>query len=162
MTTPYIQPIPGSYLRAFYRSVAQVLRLTPTLQPGGGMAVAWNQVTDILDNYLDTPGLLACRLDLQFIRPGKDAPMPLLAGRAPDRVGVLFYDMPTDASGMPLIKAGDRFHLISGPVFGTFELRQVPEVAQDFLGPRHAENQVIEVSHQLQPGSLTPFPGSRP
>ena len=34
--------------------------------------------------------------------------MPLVAGRAPDRVGVLFYDMPVDASGMPLLKAGDR------------------------------------------------------
>jgi len=145
--------------RGLYRSVAQVLRLQPTLQAGGGMSVAWAPVTDILDPYLATPGLIACRLDLQFTRPGKDAPMPVVAGRAPDRVGVLFYDLPTDVSGLPLVKAGDRFQLVSGPVDGTFELRQVPEVAQDYTGAAHAENQVIETSQALQPGSYTPFPG---
>lgn len=162
MTTPYVPQVPVSLTRGLYRSVAQVMRLQPTLQAGGGMAVVWSVVTDILDPYLVTPGLIACRLDLQFTRPGKDAPMPLVAGRAPDRVGVLFYDMPTDASGLPLIKAGDRFQMVSGPITGTFEMRQVPEMAQDYLGAAHAENQVIEVSQALQPGSYTPFPGGAP
>ena len=142
--------------------MAQVLRLQPVLQAGGGMSVSWAPVTDILDPYLATPGLLACRLDLQFIRPGKDAPMPLVAGRAPDRVGVLFYDMPADVNGLPLLKAGDRFEMVSGPIVGTFELRQVTEIAQDFLGAHHGENQVMEVSQALQPGSYTPFPGGIP
>jgi hypothetical protein len=142
--------------------VAQVLRLQPVLQAGGGMSVSWAALTDILDPYLDTPGQLACRLDLQFTRPGKDAPMPLVAGRAPDRTGVMFCDMPTDVSGLPLIKAGDRFQMVSGPIAGTFEVRQVPEVAQDYIGAAHAEFQVIEVSQALQPGSYTPFPGGTP
>lgn len=159
MTTPYIPFAPLSPARGLYRSVAQVMRLAPTLQAGGGMSVSWAAVTDILDPYLNTPGLIACRLDLLFTRPGKDAPAPLVAGRAPDRTGVLFYDLPTDVNGLPLVKAGDRFQLVSGPIDGTFELRQSPEVAQDYIGATHAENQVVEVSQALQPGSYTPFPG---
>lgn len=162
MTSPYVPYAPGSPARALYSSVAQVRRLTPVLTAGGGMSVTWEPVTDILDPYVSTPGQLACRLDLQFTRPGKDAPMPLVAGRAPDRVGVLFYDMPADASGLPLIKAGDRFEMVSGPIAGTFELRQNPEIAQGYVGAAHAENQVIEVSQALAPGSYTPFPGGTP
>ena len=162
MTTPYVPYSPGSLARGLYTSVASVLRLQPVLQAGGGMIVTWQQVTDILDPYLDTPGLIACRLDLQFTRPGKDAPMPLVAGRAPDRVGVLFFDMPADVNGLPLIKAGDRFQMVSGPIVGTFELRQSPEVAQSYTGAAHCENQVTEVSQALQPGSYTPFPGGAP
>ncbi len=160
MTTPYVPYAPSSPARALYTSVAQVLRLQPTLQPGGGMSVAWSAVTDILDVYLDTPGLLACRLDLQFTRPGKDAPMPMVAGRAPDRVGVLFYDMPADSSGLPLLKAGDRYQMVSGPIVGTFEMRQVPELAQGYAGLNHGENQIVECSQALQPGSYTPFGGN--
>lgn len=162
MTTPYVPYSTGSLTRGLYRSVAQVLRLQPTLQDGGGMSVSWSAVTDILDPFLSTPGQIACRLDLQFTRPGKDAPMPLVAGRAPDRVGVMFCDMPADASGLPLLKAGDRFQMVSGPIAGTFEVKQVPEIAQDYIGASHAEFQVIEVSQALQPGSYTPFPGGRP
>jgi hypothetical protein len=162
VTTPYVPSVPASMARGLYRSVAQVLRLSSVLQAGGGMSVTWQPVTDILDPYLVTPGLIACRLDLAFTRPGKDALMPLVAGRAPDRTGVLFYDMPTDVNGLPLIKSGDRFAMVSGPVPGTFELRQVPEAAQDYLGAAHAENQVTEVSQALQPGGYTPFPGNGP
>ena len=160
MVTPYVPAVAGSPARAFYRSVAQVLRLQPVVQPGGGMSVSWAPLSAILDPYLNIPGQLACRLDLQWTRRGKDAPMPLVAGRAPDRVGVLFYDMPVDVNGLPLLKAGDRYELISGPLVGTFEMRQVPEAAQDFLGAQHCENQVTETSQALQPGSYTPFGGN--
>jgi hypothetical protein len=136
------------------------MRLQPVLTAGGGMSVTWSAVTDILDPYQAGPGLMACRLDLQFTRPGKDAPMPLVAGRAPDRVGVLFYDMPADVNGLPLLKAGDRLQMVSGPIAGTFELRQTPEPAQGYAGIHHAENQIVEVSQALQPGSYTPFPGA--
>ena len=159
MTTPYQPYAPISPARGLYRSVAQVMRLQPVLQDGGGMSVTWSAVTDILDPYISTPGQISCRLDLQFTRRGKDAPMPLVAGRAPDRVGVMFCDMPADANGLPLLKAGDRFQMVSGPIVGTFEVKQVPEVAQDYIGASHAEFQVIEVSQALQPGSYTPFPG---
>jgi hypothetical protein len=162
VTDPYVPFAPSSPARALYRSVAQVLLLQPTLQAGGGMSVSWSPVTDVLDAYLGTPGMLACRLDLQFTRPGKDAPMPLVAGRAPDRVGVMFCDMPADAGGLPLLKAGDRFQMVSGPIVGTFQVNQIPEIAQDYIGAAHAEFQVVEVSQALQPGSYTPFPGGSP
>jgi hypothetical protein len=138
------------------------MRLQPTLQAGGGMVVSWAAVTDILDPFLNTPGLIACRLDLMFTRPGKDALMPLVAGRAPDRTGVMFCDMPADVNGLPLLKAGDRFQMVSGPIAGTFEVRQTPEIAQDYIGAAHAEFQVTEVGQFLQPGSYTPFPGGTP
>lgn len=163
MTTPYQPQFPmQSPLRALYRSIAQVTRLQASLVTGGTASVSWQPVTDILDMWLDQPGLIKCRLDLQFVRPGKDQPMPLVAGRAPDRVGVLFFDPATDENGLPLIKAGDRLVMVSGPVTGTFEMRVVPDPAQDLLGTHHMEVQVIETSQALQPGSLTPFPGSRP
>jgi hypothetical protein len=78
-----------------------------------------------------------------FVRPGKDAPMPLVAGRAPDRVGTLFCD-PT-----PHLKAGDRIHAIDGPVTGTFEIRAIPDVAVGFGIGHHMEVQLIEVAQEL-------------
>ena len=136
------------------------MRLQPVLQDGGGMSVSWAAVTDILDPVLLTPGLIACRLDLLFTRPGKDAPMPLVAGRAPDRVGVLFCDMPADVNGLPLVKAGDRFQLVSGPIAGTFEVRTVPEIAQDYIGAtsrRIPGHRIQSIAHSGQLYSIPRF-----
>jgi len=146
----------------FYTSACQVLRNVPQLDDSGGMTLGWTPVTDIVDPELDQPGLLQCRLDLQLVRPGKDAPAPLAAGRAPDRVGVAFFDLAAGPDGAPLVRAGDRLECVAGPVYGTFEIRVVPDVAQDLTGGHHVEVQVIEVSQMLQPGSPTPFPGSPP
>lgn len=162
MTTPYQGFAPGQGLRMFYTSACQVLRNVPQLDDSGGMTLGWTPVTDIVDPELDQPGLLQCRLDLQLVRPGKDAPAPLAAGRAPDRVGVAFFDLAAGPDGAPLVRAGDRLECVAGPVYGTFEIRVVPDVAQDLTGGHHVEVQVIEVSQMLQPGSPTPFPGSPP
>lgn len=163
MTHPYAGYAPGQGgMSMFYSSVCQVLRLVPSLVAGGGMAMAWNPVATVVDPILDQPGQLKCRLDLTFIRPGKDQPAPLVAGRAPDRVGVCFFSLATDDDGAPLILAGDRLKCVAGPIFGMFELRVVPDVAQDMIGAHHIECQVVEVSQALKPGSATPFPGSRP
>jgi hypothetical protein len=159
MTTPYVPQIAQSTMRILYTSKAQVLRLQATLESGSA-TVVWTPVTDILDPYLMEPGRFMCQLDLQFTRPGKDQPMPLVAGRSPDRVGVLFFDPVTDKDGFPLILAGDRINMVEGPIRGTFEIRVIPEVAQDLLGAHHIETQVIEVSQATKPGSVTPFPGS--
>lgn len=165
MTTPpepYVPLVPLNPMRALYTSVARVLRITPTLDDGGSMTVTWSPLAVILDPYLNLPGQIACRIDLGFIRRGYDMPMPLVAGRAPDRVGVAFFDCVTDVNGLPLILAGDRLQLISGPITGTFDIRQVPDVAQQFTGAHHVEVQVIEVSQALQAGGQMPFPGGAP
>jgi hypothetical protein len=163
VTTPYtpIVPLQGG-MRALYNSVAQVTRLTPVLGPNGGMTMSWNPLSVTLDNFINQPGLLGCRLDLTFVRRGVDQPMPVTAGRAPDRVGVVFFDLITDSNGIPLVLAGDRLVMQSGPIVGTFDLRVIPDVAIDFLGAHHVETQAVEVAASLTPGSFTPFPGSAP
>ena len=163
MTTPFQSFPPGqSPLRAFYATRAQVLRLAPSLAPGGGMTTAWNQLSEIVDPVLDEPGLLSCRLDLGFLRPGIDQPAPFVAGRVPDRVGVCYFDLATDAEGSPYIMAGDRLHCVDGPIRGTFEIRMIPDPAVGFATSHHVEVQVIEVAHQVGQNTPTPFPGGAP
>lgn len=163
MTTPYVPFAPGQGgLAAFYTSTVQVLRMNETLQAGGGMTMSWQPVTDIIDPVVDQPGMMKCRIDLTYLRPGKDQPPAYVAGRAPDRVGVAYFNLSADASGIPFVRAADRLQCVAGPIFGTFELRLIPDVAQDATGASHCEVQVIEVSQQLQPGSPTPFPANPP
>ena len=161
MTTPY-QPFfpPPSAMRGLYSSVVQVARLTPSFNDQGGMNLTWQVITGFPDPYLGTAGQMACRLDIGFTRPGKDQLAPLVAGRPPDRVGVCYYDIVSDDTGVPVVRAGDRLTCIQGPIFGTWSIRNIPDVAQDYTGGHHIEVQVIEVSQSLGPGSPTPFPGS--
>jgi hypothetical protein len=161
---PYIPfaPLQGS-MRALYHSMVQVTRLQATITPDGAANMSWSPVGVVFDMFLNTPSYMMCRLDLQFVRRGVDQPPALVAGKAPDRVGVIYYDPVTDPlTGVPLILAGDRLVCVSGPVMGTFELRVVPDVAQDLIGAHHVETQIVEVSQALQPGSIQPFPGSGP
>jgi hypothetical protein len=159
--TPYVPFAPGQAgLRMFYSSTCQVLRLDRALGAGGGMTFAWDAVDTIVDPVLNQPGLLQCRLDMTFLRPGKDQPAPMVAGRAPDRVGVCYFDLATDADGVPLVLAGDRLRCVAGPIYGTFEVKLIPDVAIDLIGAHHVETQVSEVSQMLKPGSPTPFPGA--
>lgn len=161
--TPYVPFAPGQTgMRAFYSSTCQVLRAVSSVAPGGGMTYTWPPVSSVVDPVLNQPGLLQCRIDLTFVRPGKDQPAPLVAGRAPDRIGVCYFDLATDENGVPLVLAGDRLSCVSGPIFGTFEIRPIPDVAQGMSGAHHVEVQVVEVSQMLQPGSPTPYPGSGP
>jgi hypothetical protein len=162
MTTPhpYVQYAPGqSGMRMFYTSVCQVLRVDPTFEPGGGMTFNWEPASTMVDPVYGQPGMLQCRLDLTFLRPGKDQPAPIVAGRAPDRTGVAYFGLHADADGVPMVRAGDRLKCVAGPIFGTFEIRLIPDVAQDMTGAHHVEVQVVEVSQQLRPPSPQPFPG---
>jgi hypothetical protein len=159
---PYVPFAPSSVLRMFYLSTCQVLRLDPALGPAGAMTFSWVPVDTIVDPVLNQPGLLQCRLDLTFLRPGKDQPAPIVAGRAPDRTGVCYFDLTADANGAPLVKSADRLQCVAGPVFGTFEIRLVPDVAQDLTGAHHIEVQVVETSQMLKQGSPMPFPGVAP
>jgi hypothetical protein len=160
--TPYQAFAPGQGLRMFYTSTCQVLRFDPSLGATGAMTFSWDPVTAVVDPVLGQPGLLQCRLDLTFLRPGKDQPSPYVAGRAPDRTGVCYFDLATDENGAPLVKAGDRLQCTAGPIFGTFELRLIPDVAQSLIGAHHVETQVVEVAQQLKPGSPQPFPSVAP
>lgn len=157
--TPPYQPFqqPLSNVRGLYSSVVQVLRLTPTLEASGGMSLSWGAVNEVLDAVLDIPGYLACRLAIGYLRPGKDQLPPITAGRPQDRVGVVYYDVLTDSSGVPLVKAGDRFLCTSGPISGIWEMRNAPDELQGFSGADHAEAQVIEVTAGAAPGSVQPF-----
>ncbi len=120
----------------------------------GTPTLTWAQLGVNLDPYLPgSEGELMCRLDLYLQRPGKDAPMPIVAGRAPDRVGVMFFDATAAAAA---VKAGQRVRVLSGPVTGTFEIRATPDPAQDFSPvAHHMEVQVIEVAQA--PAGI--FPG---
>lgn len=166
--TPYVAyaPFQGG-LQAMFTSVVQVLRASSALQADGTAALTWVPLTIVVDPVLSQAGLLRCRLDLQFVRRGIDQPAPIIAGRAPDRVGVAYFMPATDPStGIPLVLAGDRLKTVPHPmtnrqpVFGTFEIRQIPDMAQDYVGAHHVETQIVEVSESLQPGSPQPFPGA--
>jgi hypothetical protein len=161
---PYIPfaPLQGS-MRALYHSLVQVTRAQMTMTDQGTASVSWGPISAMCDSFLVSPGYMMCRLDLQFIRRGVDQPAPVIAGRAPDRMGVVYYDPVADpVTGIPAVLAGDRLVCVSGPVMGVFEIRTVPDVAQDFIGAHHIEVQVVETSQALQPGSVQPFPGSAP
>lgn len=143
-------------MRHLYNSRVEVYRPYDELVDGLAQ-LTWQKVKVIVDPAMSVPGELLCRIDLSYQRPGKDQPMPLVAGRAPDRVGLLFCDR-TDE-----LRAGDRLHCIDGPVQGTFELRVMPDPIAGY-GPavHHMEAQVVEVSNNMKPRLLnrtdgTPF-----
>lgn len=126
-------------IRHLYISRAEVHRLKMTFVNGAARH-EWGKLSEIVDDRLGTPGELMCRLDLNFVRPGKDQPSPLVAGRAIDRVGVLFCD------ATPYLLAGDRLKMVGGPITGTFELKATPDGAIDFSNVHHFEVQVSEIS----------------
>jgi len=117
------------------------------------------QFTDVngrrRNSWVVQPGILsnfACRLDLNFLRPGKDQPQAIEAGRAPDRIGVLFC-----GAEVPL-QAGDRIVTLSGPVQGVFEILVVPDVAVAFSTGHHKEVQIVETNQNTAnfPSSAAP------
>ncbi len=130
-------------MRHLFNTRAEVLRMTATMSHGSP-TVDWNKVDVIIDARLGVSGELMCWLDLNFLRPGKDAPPPVVAGRALDRIGVMFF------SATDRLKSGDRIRCLSGPVTGTFEIRNNPDPAISFrTTPHHFEVQIIEVAQSV-------------
>lgn len=165
MTYPNQPPLPYtpfatvSPLRSLYQSLVQVIRLKMKVTSGSPQ-LTWTEVPDVIDPMVDIPGQMMCKIDLGFIRRG-DMPMPLVAGRAPDRNGTVFFDaILSPDTGAPYVLAGDRLRCIAGPVVGTFELRTIPTAAVGLAGVHHIECQVFEVAQSLAKGGPTPFPGS--
>lgn len=100
-----------------------------------------------------------CRLDVGYLRPGKDQPMPIEAGKAPSRIALLTADSYCG------IRAGDRITCVPGPdgktpVTGTWELRLPPDEILAFSQPHHIEVQVIEVAVAVASGERS-FPGGQ-
>jgi hypothetical protein len=124
-----------------FNSVVKTRRLVSS-QVDGLVTTSW---TDISTDGLD---FIPCRVDLNFIRPGKDDPAPINAGGAQDRYGILFCP-----PYFPL-KAGDRVECIANaygqlPVEGTFEIRSIPDKAIDFSRAHHIEVLVFEIPQDL-------------
>lgn len=130
-----------------FNSVVRVEELRFT-QVNGRAQMDWVQATDEDETLNWMLGYLPCRLDMSFLRPGKDiAPAPE-AGKAPDRIGVMFCN-----ADVPL-KAGQRIVAIPNeenqiPVSGTFEIRVIPDLAIDFSSAHHIEVQILETNQAL-------------
>lgn len=130
-----------------YNSVVKVLRLRISVTDGVA-TTTYQQATDSDPNTNDLLRALPCRLDMNFVRPGKDAIPAPVAGRAPDRVGLIF------TYPYAPLKAGDRLVAIENaygeiPVPGAFELRQMPDEVLGFSSRHHLEAQVVEVGQEI-------------
>lgn len=89
-----------------------------------------------------------CRIEVGFYRPGKDMPLPVQAGRSPDRVAVYWVAPGTD------LQPGDRMECTAGPVVGTWEVRTAPDRAQNMRSFHHLEGQAVEVHPSVANGAL--------
>lgn len=97
--------------RHLYSSIVEVYRLTDMIVDGYSVN-SWHRVESMLDPCLGSVGMIQCRLAIGFARPGKDVLVAPVAGRVPDRIGVMFCDLTPD------LRAGDRIKAIQGPVAG--------------------------------------------
>lgn len=84
-----------------------------------------------------------CRIDPNFIRPGKDVQAVVEAGRAPDRVALMFCDQTAP------VGAGRRIVTEGGPIQGVFEMRAIPDIAVGYATGHHIEVQLIETNQEL-------------
>jgi hypothetical protein len=126
-------------MRHLFKSRVEILEsLTDIID--GARVQTWQKSTATFDPTC-APGEMKCRLDLIFLRVGKDIPAPIVAGRTPDRTGVLY------CSYTPSLKGGQIINVIDGPFKGAaFLLKMRPDEAQDFQGTHHIEVQVFEVA----------------
>jgi len=120
-------------MRHLFNSTLSVYRLVRT-QNKGAATVEWRATGITFD----------ARLDLTFVRPGKDSVPPAEAGKAPDRNGLLIYSNDT------ILRASDRLKVLEGPhTPGWFEIRAIPDPAQGYSNAHHMEVQVFEVAQQV-------------
>lgn len=123
------------------------LQLVPATT-GSRPVMDWVQATDDDPALNDMLKYLKCRLDMNFLRQGKDIPVAPEAGKAPDRIGVMFVGPEAP------IRAGDRIVAIENernkiPVKGTFYIRQIPDEAIDYSDVHHIEVQIVEQNQLL-------------
>lgn len=113
------------------------LTLTQQTEHGRPTGYVWEPVEAATDK--------PCRLDLAFMRPGKDTPVQAEAGIVPNRMGVLFLLPGMEA----VIEAEMRIVMISGPVTGTYQISALPEVCVGASSVSHIEVGVTEVAQAL-------------
>ena len=125
-----------------FASVVKVTEMRLTPQPGGRMRM----------ERVVVPGLakMKCRIDLQFLRPGKDTPPAVVAGSIPDREGIMFCRY------TPKLMAGMQIETIPDArgnevVKGVFEIKEIPDVAVGFGSAHHIEVKVIESVQKTVP-----------
>ena len=138
-------------MQHLFNSAFRVERLQFVVTDGTPI-MDYAQATDTDPALNDMLQFLKARLDMNFIRQGKDIPEAPVAGRAPDRIGVLF------TSPYAPLKAGDRLVAIPNeqgkiPVPGIFDIRVMPDVAIDFSDAHHIEVQVTETAQELSPAN---------
>lgn len=126
-------------MRHLFSSIVEILEsVTDVIE--GARVQTWQKSTATFDPTRE-PGEMYCRLDLIFLRPSKDAPAPIVAGRTPDRTGVMY------CSYTPSLKGGQIVRVIHGPFTGSsFLLKMRPDEAQAFNSTHHIEVQVFEVA----------------
>lgn len=126
-------------MRHLFNTQVEVLEAITEVVDGARVQT-WQKSSSNFDSSCP-PGELRCRLDLVFLRPGKDAPAPVVAGRTPDRTGIMYCSYTSELQGGQIIK------VVSGPYLGaSFLIKMPPDAAQDFNGPHHIEVQVFEVN----------------
>ena len=107
-------------MRHLFSSTVEILESVTTVVDGARVQ-AWVKSTEQFDPAC-APGEMLCRLDLIFLRPGKDAPAPIVAGRTPDRTGVLY------CSNTPALKGGQIVRVIKGQHIGaSFLMKMRPD-----------------------------------
>lgn len=124
-----------------FSSVVKVQRLVRT-RTDGPSVMAWVDQEAPLN-------AIRCRLDLSFLRPGKDIPPAYDAGVIPDRIGIMFC-RPVD------LRAGDRIVAVSGPVVGTFDIKSIPDIALAYSSGHHIEVQIVETVQSVQASRTWP------
>jgi hypothetical protein len=126
-------------MRHLFKSRVEILEATTTVVDGARVQ-SWAKSSANFDSTCAS-GEMKCRLDLIFLRPGKDQPAPVVAGRSPDRTGILF------CSNTPELQSGQIIKVVAGPYLGAaFLLKMRPDEAQDFNASHHIEVQVFEVA----------------
>lgn len=132
-----------------FPTYVKVTELKMVAKPGGRFQMARVPVSGL--------EMMRCRIDLQFLRPGKDTPSAVVAGAIPDREGIMF------CRWSPLLKAGMQVTTVPDRrgqevVKGTFEIKEIPDVALGFGSRHHIEVKVIESVQQ--PGDFPDLPDS--
>ena len=146
-------------MRHLYNSVVRAEQLQLT-QIDGVRSTGWVPAGSTADEKA-LLSYLSCRLDLQFVRPGKDAPVAIQAGQAPERAGLMLCG--PEYSGV--LKAGMRLITIPNaigkePVKGIFDVRVIPDVALGFDEAHHVEVQVFEMLQRNLSAKLPAADGS--